>query len=442
MMDEYQCSIKKEISVQGLGLHTGKMTHLKFKSAPEDTGIVFVRVDIPGAPRIPAKVDYANHSERSTSLEKDGIKVNIIEHVMAAVAGVEIDNLIIEIDNTEPPVLDGSAKSWTDILIKTGKRVQNRKKETFTPPYPYVVSNKENDSYLILLPADSRNATYTFEFPAHPPSSGAGGADRKLGESTCSVYFDDEKKFAEQIAPARTFGFLEEILTLKKKGLIKGGSLENAVVIDGDKILNESLRFPNEIARHKALDLIGDLYLSGKHLRKTHIIGMKSGHALNIQMAKKIIKGGDDMREGMDIREIKKILPHRHPFLFVDKILSLGKRRAVGLKSVTGGEEFFQGHFPEFPIMPAVLIIEAMAQVAGVLLLSKAESKGKLPFFGAIDNAKFRKPVFPGDQLLIEVEMRKLKKKTGKVHAIATVGGKRVAEADIIFSLVDKPDLY
>lgn len=427
MIEEYQCSIKKEISVQGLGLHTGKMTHLKFKSAPEDTGIVFVRVDMPGTPRIPAKIDYANHSERSTSLEKNGIKVNIIEHVMAAVAGVEIDNLIIEIDNTEPPVLDGSAKSWTDILIKTGKKVQNRKKETFTPPCPYVVSNKGNDSYLILLPADSRNATYTFEF-----------SDRKLGKSMCSVCFDDEKTFAEQIAPARTFGFLEEILALKKKGLIKGGSLENAVVIDGDKILNESLRFPNEIARHKALDLIGDLYLSGKHLRKTHIIGVKSGHALNIQMAKKIIKGGDDMREGMDIREIKKILPHRHPFLFVDKILSLGKRQAVGLKSVTGGEGFFQGHFPEFPIMPAVIIIETMAQVAGVLLLSKTGCKNKLPFFGAIDNAKFRKPVLPGDQLLIEVEIQKLKQRTGKVHSTATVRDKRVAEADFIFSLVEK----
>ncbi len=426
-MEEYQCSIKEEISVQGVGLHTGKMTHLKFKSAPEDTGIVFVRVDLEGAPRIPAKVDYANHSERSTSLEKDGIKVNIIEHVMAAVAGVEIDNLIIEIDNLEPPVLDGSAKSWTDILRKTGKKFQSRKKETFTPPFPYIVSNKENDSYLILLPADSRNVTYTFEF-----------ADKKLGENTCSVSFNDEKIFAEQIAPARTFGFLEEILSLKEKGLIKGGSLENAVVIDGDKILNEDLRFPNEIARHKALDVIGDLYLSGKHLRKTHIIGMKSGHALNIQMAKKIIKGGDDMGEVMDITEIKKILPHRHPFLFVDKILSLGKNRAVGLKSVTIGEDFFQGHFPDFPVMPAVLIIETMAQVAGVLLLSKTGSKDKLPFFGVIDNAKFRKPVLPGDQLLIEVEMQKLKKKTGKVHAIATVGDKRVAEADFLFSLVDK----
>ncbi len=427
MKEEYQCSIKKEISIRGVGLHTGKMTNLKFKSAPADTGIVFVRVDLPNAPRIPAKVDYATHNNRSTSLEKNGVKVNIIEHVMAAVAGVEIDNLLVEVDNIEPPVLDGSAKSWTDILIKIGKKVQNRKKETFTPPFPYVVSNKENDSYLLLLPADCRNATYTFEF-----------ADKKLGKSTCSVSFDDKEKFAEQVAPARTFGFLEEILTLKKKGLIKGGSLENAVVIDGDKILNEDLRFSNEIARHKALDLIGDLYLSGKHLRKTHIIGMKSGHALNIQMAKKIIKGGDDMGEVMDITEIKKILPHRYPFLFVDKILSLGKNRAVGLKSVTGGEDFFQGHFPDFPVMPAVIIIETMAQVAGVLLLSKTGCKDKLPFFGAIDNAKFRKPVLPGDQLLIEVEMQKLKKKTGKVHATATVGDKRAAEADFIFSLVDK----
>ena len=428
MMEEYQCSINKEIAIEGVGLHTGKTTHLKFKSAPEDTGIVFVRVDLPGNPRIPAKVEYANHSDRSTSLEKNGVKVNIIEHVMAAAAGVGIDNLLVEIDNTEPPLLDGSAKSWTDILMKIGKKVQNKKKETFTPSHPYIVSNSENDSYLILMPSDCRNVTYTFEF-----------SNKKLGKNTCSVPFNDEKNFAEKIAPARTFGFLEEVISLREKGLIKGGSLENAVVIDGDKIINEDLRFPNEIARHKALDVIGDLYLSGKHLKNTHIIGMKSGHSLNIQMAKKIIKGGGDMVGVMDIREIKKILPHRYPFLFVDKILSLGKKRAVGLKSVTGGEDFFQGHFPDFPVMPAVLTLETMAQVAGVLLLSKSESKGKLPFFAAIENAKFRKPVLPGDQLLIEVEVQKLKQRTGKVHAFATVGDKIVVEADFLFSLVDKP---
>lgn len=426
-MEECQCSIKKEISIEGIGLHTGKTTRLKFKSAPEDTGIVFVRTDLAGKPRIPAKVDYANHSDRSTSLQKDGVKINIIEHVMAAAAGVEVDNLLVEIDNSEPPVLDGSAKSWTDILIKAGRKVQNKKRQIFTPICPYIVSNKENDSYLLLVPSDSRNVSYTFEF-----------ADKNLKKDTCSISFDDEKMFAEHIAPARTFGFLEEVISLKEKGLIKGGSLENAVVIDGDKILNDGLRFSNEIARHKALDLIGDLFLSGKHLKKTHIIGMKSGHALNIQMAKKIIKGGGDMGEVMDIRGIKKILPHRHPFLFVDRILSLGKKRAVGLKSVTGGEDFFRGHFPEFPIMPAVLIVEAMAQVAGVLLLSKSESKDKLPFFAVIENAKFRKPVLPGDQLLIEVEVQKLKQRTGKVHASTTVGDKIVAEADFIFSLVDK----
>jgi UDP-3-O-[3-hydroxymyristoyl] N-acetylglucosamine deacetylase/3-hydroxyacyl-[acyl-carrier-protein] dehydratase len=441
-MEEYQCTIKNKVSIEGVGLHTGRMTHLTFKNAPEDTGIVFVRVDLPGTPRIPAKVDYANHRERSTSLEKDGIKVNIIEHVMAAAAGIGIDNLIIEIDNSEPPVLDGSAKSYAEVLRKAGKKSQNRKKEIFTPLSPYIVSNNENDSYLMLIPSDSKNVTYTFEFPNR----------RQLENSVCSICFNDEENFAKDVAPARTFGFLEEVQALKEKGLIKGGSLDNAVVIDGDKVLNEDLRFPNEIARHKALDVIGDLFLSGKHLRKTHIIGVKSGHSLNIQMAKKITKapnqsnvtsdgsglGGGEMGEGMDIKEIKKILPHRHPFLFVDRILSLGKRRAVGLKSVSSGENFFQGHFPEFPIMPAVIIVEAMAQVAGVLLLSKSSSKGKLPFFGAIDNAKFRKPVLPGDQLLIEVEIQKLKKRTGKVHSTATVGDKKVAEADFIFSLVDK----
>lgn len=440
MAEEYQSTIRKEASIQGVGLHTGKMTHLKFKSAPENTGAVFVRVDLPGKPRIPAKADYANHRERSTAVEKDGARVNIIEHVMAAITGLDIDNIIIELDNTEPPVLDGSAKSCTEILKKAGKKIQGKTKQTFTPQYPYAVSNRENDSYLVLLPANSKSVTYTFEFP-----------DNRLKKTECSMCFDGEEDFVRQVAPARTFGFLEEVQALKEKGLIKGGSLQNAVVIDGDKILNEDLRFPDEIARHKALDVIGDLYLCGKHLRNTHIIGMKSGHALNIQMAKKILRacqsptsqrgdglGGGEMIEGMDIREIKRVLPHRYPFLFVDRILSIGKKRAVGLKSVTGGEYFFQGHFPEFPVMPAVLLIETMAQVAGVLLLSKSESKNKLPFFGAIDNAKFRRPVLPGDQLLIEVEIQKLKKKTGKVHSTATVGDKKVSEADFIFSLVDK----
>jgi UDP-3-O-[3-hydroxymyristoyl] N-acetylglucosamine deacetylase/3-hydroxyacyl-[acyl-carrier-protein] dehydratase len=438
MMEEYQSTIKKEANVQGVGLHTGKMTHLKFKRAPEDTGVVFVRVDLPGKPRIPARADYANHRERSTAVEKDGAKVNIIEHVMAAITGLDIDNIIIEIDNTEPPVLDGSAKSCTEVLRKAGKKNQSKGKKTFTPKCPYVVSNKENDSYLILLPANSRSVSYTFEFP-----------DNRLKTTECSMCFDDEEDFVNQVAPARTFGFLKEVQALKEKGLIKGGSLQNAVVIDGDKILNEELRFHDEIARHKALDVIGDLYLCGQHLRKTHIIGMKSGHALNIQMAKKILKacqsqsaenrlGGGEMGEGMDIREIKKVLPHRYPFLFVDRILSIGKKRAVGLKSVTGGEYFFQGHFPDFPVMPAVLLVETMAQVAGVLLLSKSKSKNKLPFFGAIDNAKFRRPVLPGDQLLIEVEIQKLKQRTGKVHASTTVGDKKVSEADFLFSLVDK----
>ena len=353
---------------------------------------------------------------------------------MAAIAGVGVDNLFIEIDNCEPPVLDGSAKVWTDILLKTEKKFYNKKKETFTPPCPYIVSNSENDSYLVLLPSNSRNVTYTFEFP----ESFAGCKRANLVGNTCSVFFEDGEMFAKQIAPARTFCLLEEVNALKKNGLIKGGSLENAVVIDKDKVLNDDLRFPDEIARHKALDIIGDLYLSGKHLKNTHIIGMKSGHDLNIKMAKKIIKGGGDMEEVMGLKEIKKILPHRYPFLFVDRILSLGKKRAVGIKSITGGEEFFQGHFPDFPVMPAVLTLETMAQVAGVLLLSKSESRDKLPFFAVIENAKFRKPVLPGDQLLIEVEIIKLKQRTGKVHASATVADKVVAEADFIFSLVDK----
>jgi len=435
-MSEYQTTINKEVSLQGVGLHTGQKTTLTFKPAPPDKGVVFIRKNLPNHPQIPAIAKHAFRMGRSTSLEKDGIKVSTAEHILAAIAGAEIDNLLVELDNQEVPVVDGSAKPFLATLEKAGRVTQNKKREFFTLSSPLMVAS--NDSYLIILPAETERITYTLQFP-HP----------LVGEQAFSLLLNQDN-FQKNIAPARTFGFLEEIKKLQKKGLLKGGSLDTAVVIGPKKILNKELRFPNEFVRHKILDIVGDLILSGKMLKKAHIIGVRSGHSLNIQMAKKIAglssknreqnqqEGEEERDRALGIEEIKKILPHRYPFLFVDKILYLGEKRVVGLKNVTGHEYFFQGHFPEFPIMPAVIILEAMAQVAGVLLLSKTKNKGKLAYFAGIDNARFRKPVVPGDQLIMEVEITRLRTNTGKGHAIATVGEKRVAEADCIFSLVER----
>ncbi len=421
--DNFQCTIKKPVEIEGIGLHSGEVSRVKFLPAPPDTGVVFVRTDLPGNPSIKADVKNAHHLQRSTTLEKNGVKICVVEHLLAAIGGLGIDNLIIEINKEEPPVMDGSALPYVEVLKKAGKEIQSKEREIFSPTS--ILCYGEGDSYILLIPSKKMRISYLLEF-THP----------WLGSLEAEFPLDEET-FVKEIAPARTFGFLEEIQPLREKGLLKGGSLENAVVISQEGILNKNLRFPDEMVRHKILDIIGDFFLSGKRMNNVYIRGVRSGHSLNLKMANSIKKGGN-MEKSFGLEEIKKILPHRYPFLFIDRMLHMGEKRAVGIKNLTGNEDFFQGHFPHYPIMPAVIMLEAMAQVAGVLLLSKSQNRGKIAYLAGVENARFRRPVVPGDQLVMEVEVVRLKTRTGKVKAWSHVEGHRVAEAEFLFTLSER----
>lgn len=426
-----QRTIEKEVSLQGIGLHTGKKTTLVFRGAPEDTGIIFVRKDLPGSPTLKAEVQNAYPRTNSTALKNGDAEVFWVEHVLAAIGGLDIDNLIVELDNIEPPAIDGSAIPFYNLLREAGICSQKAAKEYTVVKYPIWV--EEKDASLMVTPSPSLRISYILHYQ-HP-----------LVNSQFASFFIDEGTFEKEIAPARTFGFYPQAMALKEKGLARGGSLDNAIIIDEDKILNESLRFENEFVRHKILDIIGDLKLLGNNL-KGHLLGVKSGHALNLKLVSRIkevtASRGEGLsptaldEEGMDCLQIQEVLPHRHPFIFVDRILKLEKyKRVVGLKNVSITESFFQGHFPGNPVMPAVLILETMAQVAGVLMLSRPENRGKLAYFMSVEKAKFRHPVVPGDQLIIEAKVIRAKSKTVKVDSQAFVRDHLVAEAQMMFAL-------
>ncbi len=439
---EKQKTIEKEISFSGYGIHTGKKVNAKFKSALADSGINFIRVDLPDKPVVKAHIsniiDPAKRLRRtSIGVKKNGISVEIhtIEHIMSALCGTGIDNIIIELDSEELPGLDGSALGFVELIKKAGIKEQDVEKEYFIPRIPIWL--EEKDRSLILLPHDSFEVSYTLSYE-----------NPLLNSQFMSINIDSEV-FEKEIAPARTFCLNEEVEVLKKMGLGKGANYENTIVIGKDGIINNKLRFNNEFVRHKIVDLMGDLYLLGKPI-KGKIIALKSGHSLNIKLSERMFRYVKKMKEAgikspsvfsgvvpLNITDIQNILPHRYPFLLIDKIIELEEdKRALGVKNVTMNEYFFRGHFPGRPIMPGVLIVEAMAQVAGVLLLSKSSNASKIAYFMSMDNVKFRKTVVPGDQLLLEVEIVKLKSKTGQVRATASVDGNIVSEADLRFSLI------
>jgi UDP-3-O-[3-hydroxymyristoyl] N-acetylglucosamine deacetylase/3-hydroxyacyl-[acyl-carrier-protein] dehydratase len=422
-------------------LHTGEKVEIKFKPSLPNTGINFQRLDLPERPIVNAVlaniIDVAK-SPRRTSIGNGKAEIHTIEHLMAALAVLNIDNLIIEMDGVEVPGLDGSALPFMDALERAGIQEQNIARRTFQVKEPVWIA--DGDASVVVLPSQEFRISYTLSYD-HPYL--------KAQYLTVSINHDS---FLKEIASARTFCLEEEVGVLKEQGLGRGADYENTVVVGEQGVVKNSLRFEDEFARHKVLDLIGDLYLLGRPL-KAHVIAIKSGHPLNIKLLQKIelqkaryLDGGIQVfspqfvLDGLplDIDGIQKILPHRYPFLFVDKILELEQdKRAVGIKNVSINDYFFQGHFPGRPVMPGVLIIESMAQVAGVLMLSKKENQGKMAYFMSMDNVKFRRTVVPGDQLRLEVEVVRLKSKTGQVHTTAFVDSKVVAEADLMFSLVE-----
>ena len=449
---DFQQTIKKEVELKGVGLHSGEVVKLKFKPSLPDSGINFVRTDLPGKPVIKAAVSNLLEQSRElrrTSIGRANAEVHTIEHLLASLFGLGIDNLLIEIDGSEVPGMDGSALPFFELLENAGIVKQDARRKFFQVREPLFIQSPD-DATLVILPHPNFKVSYTLDYsPFYALRGKPLSSPQHLIINFSSDGEENKKIFREEIAPARTFCLKNEVEKLRKDGLGKGANYENTLVVDGDKIVNNKLRFEDEFVRHKILDLIGDIYLLGASL-KGYIIAIKSGHWANIRLLKKIEKQEEKIREGgvpsfsssysfktvLDSRDIQEILPHRYPFLLVDKILELEEdKRIVGIKNVTIDDYFFQGHFPGHPVMPGVLIIEALAQTAGILMLSKKENRGKIAYFMGIDKGKFRQRVVPGDQLRLEVKVMKLRKNTGQVYTRALVEEKIVAEANLMFAL-------
>ncbi len=437
-MVRQQRTIKGSFAYEGTGLHTGKPVRTVFHPAAPFTGIRFRRVDLSPAVEIPANVDFICDGEirRNTTLDNGGVLIHTVEHILAAASGLQIDNMIVDIDSDEPPEpRDGSCAPFVDALQKAGIENQGIPGRFLKIKTPVVFSGGDGID-LYALPYDGFKVSFTIDY-----------RNPHIGMQYASFDISPDL-FVREIAPARTFVLWSDVEDLKSQGLIKGGSLDNAIAVDSEGIVNKvPLRFSNEFVRHKILDLIGDLTLVGAPI-EGHIIAVRSGHKHNLGFAKLLAQELRNQQknavmgeqEFWDINDIQRIMPHRYPFLLVDRILKLeDKKRVVGIKNVTINEQFFVGHFPGHPIMPAVLIIEAMAQVGGILLLSSVDTPEKyLVYFVSIDKAKFRKPVVPGDQIRFELEMVSLRKRFCKMRGVAYVDDQVVAEAELLSSIMNR----
>jgi UDP-3-O-[3-hydroxymyristoyl] N-acetylglucosamine deacetylase/3-hydroxyacyl-[acyl-carrier-protein] dehydratase len=446
-----QQTLNRPASFSGVGLHSGNRVEMTFLPAPPNSGIRFRRVDLEGKPEVEARVENVVETTRSTTLGKGNMRIQTVEHVLAAFAGFGVDNAIVELDANEPPVGDGSARPYCKMIQSAGlvPQPENRVPYKVTEP----IQLEMGETLMSLFPDDHFRISCT-------------SADK---QARFTQFFSVElspKTWEQELSHARTFCFFEEIEYLIKNGLIKGGSLENAVVIRDDAVLTtEPLRYPEEFVRHKILDIIGDLSLLGRPLHG-HLIAIKPSHAANCelvrhihaQMRKPLVAaqtfapppeatkptGESPVAEApvqdgaaLDNIQVMKVLPHRYPFLMVDRVTKIEGNKITAVKNVTINEPYFQGHFPGHPIMPGVLQLEAIAQVAGILMLKKIENVGKIAYFMSAENVKWRKPVLPGHVLVIDVELTKARTKIGRAKGVCSVDGEPVSEAEVTFMLQD-----
>jgi UDP-3-O-[3-hydroxymyristoyl] N-acetylglucosamine deacetylase/3-hydroxyacyl-[acyl-carrier-protein] dehydratase len=423
-----QNTIARPGDMQGVGLHTGAEVRMRILPAPVGTGVVFRRTDVADAPEVPALVSHVVGTELGTSIGAGEVKIHTVEHLLSALTAREIDNAIVELDAAELPAADGSARDFLRLLDDCGREEQDAPAKFLAVPETFSLS-KDRSEYVVATAEDFR-VSVTVDFP-HPLIGRQFGSFRVAGEA-----------FEREVLPARTFGFLRDVEAMRGRGLAMGGSQDNAIVLTDEGLAEGTeLRFPDEFVRHKALDVVGDLALVGARLRG-HIIAERPGHLGNVTLAKELVARAEKKALAhpiLDIRQIMQYLPHRYPFLLVDRIVEFEERkRIVGLKNVTINEPFFVGHFPSRPVMPGVLIIEAMAQVGGLLVLEQMENlDDKVVYFMSLDNVKWRRPVTPGDQIRFEVEVVQIRGATCRMKGVGTVDGKVVAEAEMMARVVD-----
>lgn len=460
-MSEKQKTLAKEVTLTGVGLHTGKPVTMTLKPAEQNTGFVFVRTDLEGNPVVEADANFVTYTNRGTILEKKGVKIHTTEHILSALMGMDLDNVIIELDNAEPPIMDGSAKFFVDAIKEAGIKEQDAEREYYEVKEIVSYTDPETGSEITAIPADEFKVTTMVDF-----------GTKVLGTQNATIKSLND--FEDEIANARTFSFLHELEQLLHAGLIKGGDISNAIVYVDKEITPETeeklkqafnkesvnirpngildnltLHHPNEAARHKLLDVIGDLALIGTRI-KAKIIANKPGHFVNTQFAKKLSKQIKlEKRKNVpnvnlnaepiyDINGIMKLLPHRPPFLLIDKIMELSESHVIGVKNVTMNEPFFVGHFPQEPVMPGVMMVEAMAQAAGILFLSNVpDPENYSTYFMKIESVKFKKKVIPGDTIIFKCDLTQpMRRGIISMQGTGYVGDSVVVEAEMMAQIV------